>query len=226
MKAAVVGAGYAGLAVAWNLLQKQIDVTVFDGGEGASHASTGLLHPYPGKKATPTWRAQEGMQASLALLEMASQDRPVFVKNGILRFASTDEQRKQFGGESLLIPEGITVFSKMYLEELKKTCRKARFEKQWVRHLAELDGFDCIVLTTGAESLQWAELPLKRTIGQCLLCRCKEPLSMSLLSSAHITPTPDPEFCFVGSTYEYTEKPDPKKALALLEKAAGCNRQF
>ena len=43
---------------------------------------------------------------------------------------------------------------------------------------------------------------------------------MSLLSNAHITPTEDPELCLIGSTYEHTEKPDPKKALELLQKAA------
>jgi glycine/D-amino acid oxidase-like deaminating enzyme len=220
MKAAVVGAGYTGLAVCWHLLKKQIEVTVFDGGEGASHASTGLLHPYPGKKATLTWRAKEGMQATLELLEVASNEKPVFLKNGILRIAATDEQKMKWGQEKILIPEGITVFSRTYLQELKRACPKAQFENRWIHDLEELKDFDLIVLTTGAESLQWASLPLKRSIGQCLVCRCKEPISMSLLSSGHITPTPDPEFCLVGSTYEYTPKPDPKKALALLEKVA------
>jgi glycine/D-amino acid oxidase-like deaminating enzyme len=220
MKVAIVGAGYAGLAVAWHLLQKNVDVTVFDGGEGASHVSTGLLHPCPGKKATPTWRSDEGMQAALELLEVASAERPVFVRNGILRIAATDEQKKEFGGETLWIPEGITVYSKLYLEGLKIACKKAKFEKRWVQNLQELDEYDAIVLTTGAETLQLIDLPVKRTIGQCLICKWEKPLSMSLLSAGHITPTEDPELCLVGSTYEHTEKPDPQKALELLEKAA------
>lgn len=220
MKIAVVGAGYAGLAVAWHLLQKNVDVTVFDGGLGASHVSTGLLHPCPGKKAIPTWRAGEGMEAAIKLLEIASSERPVFVRNGILRIAATDEQRKEFGGDQLWIPEGITVYSRLYLEGLKKACRKAKFETRWVQNLQELDGFDAVILTTGAETSQLIDLPLKKTIGQCLICRWTEPLSMSLLSSGHITPTEDPELCLVGSTYEHTDKPDPKKALELLDKAA------
>lgn len=220
MKIAIVGAGYAGLAVAWNLCQKQQDVTVFDGGQGASHVSTGLLHPSPGRKAIPIWRAEEGMKAAIELLEAASVDRPVFVKNGILRIATTDEQRKDFGGDTLWNPDGITVFSRLYLEGLKKACKGAKFSSHWVQNLKELNDFDAIVLATGADTLQWADLPLKRTIGQCLICRWKEPISMSLLSHGHITPTEDPEYCLVGSTYEHTEKPDPKKALQLLEKAA------
>lgn len=220
MRVAIVGAGYAGLAVAWHLLQNNIDVTVFDGGEGASHVSTGLLHPAPGRRATPTWRAEEGMQATQELLDVASQDLPVYEQTGILRIATTDEQRKDFGGETRWIPEGITVFSRRYLAGLKKACNKARFEKQWIQNLSELEGFEQIVLTTGAETLKFIDLPLKKTIGQCLICRWPERLSMSLLSHGHITPTEDPELCLVGSTYEHTEQPDPKKALELLEKAA------
>lgn len=220
MKVAVVGAGYAGLAVTWHLLKRNMEVTVFDGGEGASHVSTGLLHPAPGKRATPTWRAKEGMEATIELLEIASEEKPVFERNGILRIATTDEQRKQFGGETLWIPEGITVYSKLYLKGLKKACQKAEFEKRWIRNLQELDDFDSIILTTGAETLQWVDLPLKKTIGQCLICRWPERLPMSLLADGHITPTEDPEFCLVGSTYEHTDQPDPKKVVKLLEKVA------
>lgn len=220
MRVAIIGAGYAGLAVAWHLLQKNLDVTVFDGGKGASYVSTGLLHQSPGRRLTPTWRAEEGMKATMELLQIASQDRAVFEKNGILRIAATEEQRREFGGETLWIPEGITVYSRLYLAGLKKACSQAKFIEEWIHNLKELDDFDAIVITAGAETLQLVDLPLQKTIGQCLICRWKEPLAMSLLSYGHITPTEDPEFCLVGSTYEHTEKPDPKKAVELLEKAA------
>lgn len=220
MKIAIIGAGYAGLAVAWNLLQKQLDVTVFDGGPGASHISTGLLHPAPGRHAVPTWRAEEGMKATLTLLEIASIERAVFERNGILRIATTEEQRKDFGGDTLWIPEGITVYSRLYLAGLKQACKRAQFVNYWVENLQELDAFDAIVLTTGAETLRWVDLPLNCTIGQTLICKWKERLPMSLLSHGHITPTEDPELCQVGSTYEHTKEPDPKKALELLQKAA------
>ena len=64
MNVAVVGAGIAGLAVTWHLLNIGAQVTVFESVEGASYASTGLLHPYPGKKALKTHLADEGMQAA------------------------------------------------------------------------------------------------------------------------------------------------------------------
>ncbi len=216
MKIAIVGAGYAGLAAAWHLSHHE--VTVFEGGEGASHVSTGLLHPAPGRSAKTTWKAQEGMEAALELLKIAGED--TFLQNGILRFAVDEEQRQIFGGEKIWIKEGITVFSRNYLMGLKRACGKAKFVQQWVRDLKELSQFDRIVLTTGAETLSLASLPLKKTIGQCLVCRCEEPLTMSLLGSGHITPTIEPGICLVGSTYEHTEKPDRQKALALLTQVA------
>lgn len=219
MKVAVIGAGYAGLAVTWNLLQRGFDVTVFDGGKGASHVSTGLLHPCPGRHAIPTLRAEEGMQATRQLLDLASSDGPVYLNNGILRIATNEEQKRDFGGDTLWIPEGITVFSQKYLDGLKKACKKAQFVSQWVEKGA-LQDFDAAILTTGAETLDWAPLPLSRTLGQSLLCRWKEPLSMSLLSYGHITPTDHPDYCQIGSTYEHTAVPDPQKARELLEKAA------
>ncbi len=214
MRAAVVGAGFAGLAVTWFLLQKGIETTVFYENEGASYASTGLLHPAPGKRARESWRAKEGIQETLQLLKALG--KPVFEQNGILRIAHTDEQRSLFGGDSILIPDGITVYSRMYLQELKKACSRAKFIQHKITQIQELEPFDRAILTMGAESV----VPVKKTIGQSLICRWKERLPMSLLSDCHITPTEDPEFCQIGSTYEHTEKPDPQKALALLDKAA------
>lgn len=211
MKVAIVGAGYAGLSVAWHLLEKNLDVTVFDGGPGASHVSTGLLHVAPGRRLEPIWRAHEGMAATLELLNIASHKRPVYEQNGILRF---------MGNETFFDAEGITVYSRLYLEGLKSACHKAKFISHWVKSLDELADYDRIILATGAETLDFVKLPLQKTIGQCLICRWKERLPHSLLSLGHITPTEDPDYCQVGSTYEHTEKPDPKKALELLDKAA------
>lgn len=209
MKIAVVGAGYAGLAVTWHLLQKNHDLTVFDGGEGASHVSTGLLHPAPGRLAKPTWRADEGMKASRELLEVVGRDS--YLQNGIFRFRE---------GKKTFIPEGITVFSRKYLMDLKKACQSAKFVQHWVKSLDELAHFDKIILTVGCETLSFVDLPLKKTIGQCLVCECPEPIPISLLGLGHITPTEEPNVCLVGSTYEHTDRPDPQKALALIDQVA------
>jgi glycine/D-amino acid oxidase-like deaminating enzyme len=211
MKIAVIGAGYAGLAIAWHLLQKGVSVTVFDGGEGASHASTGLLHKRPGKKALLTKWADEGMREALVLLQAASGSSPVFLQNGILRIKD---------GEQTYDPEGITVFSKKYLHCLKEACSGAEFRYERIEAVTQVDTFDRVVWTVGADTEKFFAIPLKRTIGQCLVCRCKEPIGMSLLSQGHITPTEDPEVCLVGSTYEHTETRNIQKAFDLLKQCA------
>jgi len=246
MKVAVVGAGVAGLAAVWHLLQKKCEVTVFDTGGSASSVSTGLLHPFPGKQALPSWRADEGMEATAELLQIAESalGRPVAEAKGILRPAITEQQKKDFSSRgiwweaeevlkqlplaapapALWIPNGITVYSKLYLQGLWLACEKlgAQREQRGVS-LSDLKDFDKTILATGAATLQFEEcrhLPLKCTIGQSLICRWPERLPLSLVSQGHITPTEDPAFCQIGSTYEHTSEPDPKKAVELLEKAA------
>lgn len=246
MKVAVVGAGFAGLAAVWHLLEKNCTVTLFDGGEGASVVSTGLLHPFVGKQALPSLYAKEGIEEAKKLLQIAESTlgRPVAEENGILRPAITDQQKKDFRlqgiwweaeevqrrvpgaakAPGLWIPEGITVYSRLYLQGLWLACEKrgAKREKKKVA-LKDLVDFDRVILATGAGTLQFEEcrhLPLKCTIGQSLICRWPERIPISLLSQGHITPTEDPAFCQVGSTYEHASEPDPKKALELLEKVA------
>ena len=218
MNIAVVGAGLAGLAVTWHLLKIGAEVTVFDFGEGASHASTGLLHPYPGKKALKTHFADEGMQAALELLELASHERPCFEKNGILRYAVDDAQRTLFGRDSIFIKEGISVYSRVYLEELKKVCKNAKVINAPIQSIDELSMFDNSVITVGPETSQFFDIPLKRTIGQSLVCCWKKRLPHALLGGVHITPTEDPDYCQVGSTYEYTSEPSKQKALELIDR--------
>ncbi|KAJ0030457.1 hypothetical protein Pint_14675 [Pistacia integerrima] len=75
---AVLGAGFAGLSVAWHLLKesaKELDVyiDIYDEigiGGGASGVSGGLLHPYS-PKAKLLWRGAECWKESLKLLSIA-----------------------------------------------------------------------------------------------------------------------------------------------------------
>ncbi len=232
MKIAVIGAGMAGLAMSWYLLQKNHTVTIFDRGDGASQASTGLLHPFPGRQAKLSWQAHEGMKATLELLNVAGAD--TFVQNGILRFAADQAQRSAFTEDSRQwlalaapekvkwIPEGITVFSRKYLEGLRRACASAAFVQGRVG-LQDLSDFDAIIIAAGAGTLDFEEckqLGLKCNIGQMLICQWEEKIPFSLLGLGHITPTENPALCMVGSTYEHTSLPDREKALQLLEKVA------
>ncbi len=125
--------------------------------------------------------------------------------------------------DALWVPNGIAVYSRLYLEGLLKACisRGAVLKKERIHSLDAITA-DQIVLATGYQTLDFADLPLKRMKGQALICKWgSDPLPYSLISNGHITPTEDPKLCIVGSTYEpeftHTE-PDPAVIPILLEK--------
>ncbi|XP_062010546.1 uncharacterized protein LOC133726922 isoform X1 [Rosa rugosa] len=99
LRYAVLGAGFAGLSVAYHLLKQcpkdsNLRIDVFDEvgiGGGASGVSGGLLHPYS-PKAKLLWRAAECWDEALRLLTVAeaalppnSDDAPIVRRRGILR---------------------------------------------------------------------------------------------------------------------------------------------
>ncbi|KAK9698011.1 hypothetical protein RND81_08G076900 [Saponaria officinalis] len=77
-RCAVLGAGFAGLSVAWHLLsnspkQEKLHVDIFDEsgiGAGASGVSGGLIHPYS-PKLKLLWRAEECWSECLNLIKVA-----------------------------------------------------------------------------------------------------------------------------------------------------------
>lgn len=115
-KYAVLGAGFAGLAVAWHLLkhcpkESHISIDVYDEvgiGGGASGASGGLLHPYS-PKAKVLWRGAECWKECLELLTVAENaaqtkipeniahdsscgsEGPIVLRRGILRPATSEK---------------------------------------------------------------------------------------------------------------------------------------
>lgn len=102
MKIAVLGSGYAGLAVTWYLQQdKTKHVTVFEpnvlGGQ-ASGVAAGLLHPYAGVHGKLNARGHDGMMATTELLDVASHalGTLIYSRCGLLRAAITDEQKLDF----------------------------------------------------------------------------------------------------------------------------------
>ena len=185
------------------------------------------------------------MAASLELLNAAEKalGKPVFEKTGLFRPAVTEEQKRDFFfrstqdpdaiwqenplfGWGLWIPQGITVYSKTYLEGLWKASKNALFSSEKISSLKQLDNYDRIILCAGHEITQFEEcknLPLKATKGQSLICRWPKKLPHALDSLGHISPTEDPFLCQIGSTYERIFEhggPDPEKALELKERAS------
>lgn len=185
MKIAVVGAGYAGLALSWNLLQfPEVQVSLFDGrgvAGGASGVSTGLLHPYVAKRARPAHRFEEAMAAATSLINIAEQTlgRTVALRSGVFRFAMTPEQMEEFPQRpeywneervkekfpqassvpGLWIPGGMTVFSRLYLQGLFRAAEKkgAEFHREEIVSLDQLKDYDLVVLASGHEILRFPE---------------------------------------------------------------------
>nr|GEU37178.1 FAD-dependent oxidoreductase family protein [Tanacetum cinerariifolium] len=90
LRYAVLGAGFAGLSVAWHLLEHShtelhVCVDVLDEvgiGGGASGVSGGLLHPYS-PKVKPLWRAAECWEESLRLINIAENAIHLKEVNGV-----------------------------------------------------------------------------------------------------------------------------------------------
>lgn len=150
---AIIGAGYAGLAACWHLLQidPRLKITIFaeDLKKSASYSSTGLLHPYPGEHGRRTSFATEALQAAVEILQVAEGylNRPVFTRTGVFRPALQEDQRISFQkalqyddvewwdekktaesipgvcGPGLFIKSGMTVFSSLYVEGLILACQ-------------------------------------------------------------------------------------------------------
>lgn len=231
----VVGAGFAGLAAAY-FLSEYFQVTIFDQkgiGGGASGASSGLLHPYPGEKGRRSWHADEAMAATRQLLKVAEDDLGQLVANynGILRLgeclgwnAKDGEDVECLGEQKYLIKSGITVFPELYLQGLWQACQKRGVGLiiQKISSLAELD-YDQIVLTVGAGIRDFSEarnLKINFVKGQVLTCTLDQPLERSISSKRYIAMTSSPEICHLGATYERdftTDEPCLEIAVSLLK---------
>lgn len=254
MRIAIVGAGLAGLATCYFLsLYPNVEATVFDPkgiAQGASGVSTGLLHPFVGRRALYSWRAMEGMQATLDLVDLVEGALGVAVaeRRGIFRPAITEQQIRDFPKaafkfsclsplhwidhpefeQGLWIPEGIAIYARPYLDGLWQVCQSlgAKSIQEKITSYEALEAFDQIVVAAGFETTSLpgcTALPLEPTKGQTAIFNWQQRPSCSLVSQGHITPTEKSERCQIGSTYEtaYTH-PDPEihVGLSLKMKAA------
>ncbi|MFN0065551.1 MAG: NAD(P)/FAD-dependent oxidoreductase [Chlamydiales bacterium] len=104
MRIAILGAGFAGLAVTWHILRYsrgRYTIDLYDPqeiGTGSSGNSLGLLHPYPGKRAMRAWRATRSITEAHRLFTEASQaiGKPVVTGRGVLRPAVTEKNVEEF----------------------------------------------------------------------------------------------------------------------------------
>lgn len=243
-KIAIIGAGFSGLATAWNLLDKY-EVTVFSDGREASKISAGLLHKYVGLRSVLNPYAKEAEKETHKLLEVASHALGVSVilAKGMLRIPQTDRQKEDFQrcaflnedvewittqdfSPGIFIHTALTVDSNLYLEGLCLACKQKglKVENRHIAALNELKNFDFIVLATGAYSFSFHELKVFPIKGQLLELEWPSipPLPFALNSQVYITMTKDQKRCAIGATHEHhfsSENPDHLIFEELLPKA-------
>lgn len=220
MRIAILGAGFAGLSVAWHL-QKLIPcaITLFDKkgiGGGASGIATGLLHPYAGEQGRRSLHATEALAAAQLMIP-----EDVIVQRGIYRYVQNEEQKAMFlshaekygdvrqdGDNRFFITSGMTIDCPRYLGYLASSHTLIIGE---VPSLDALKDFDAIVVAAGAGTKDLLSgLPISTLKGQVLKCRGKPPEASSICKG-YIALTSEPDTCFVGSTYErgdMTESPN------------------
>jgi glycine/D-amino acid oxidase-like deaminating enzyme len=229
-KIAILGAGLCGLAAAWMLksrIQDNCEITLFDPlpvGKGTSGIAAGLLHPFVGLNAKLNPEGFEGFAATKELLAVSAKclGKPVAECSGFLRIACDPEQQLNFRKTAEKYPEhvdwvedqpgifirsALTVYMADYLMGLWMACEKqgTKLIQQKVTSLAELDSFDQIVVTMGADSTtlpELSEVPIRRTKGQLFEISKKVELSCPLNHQLYYLMSKDRNNIIVGSTYE------------------------
>ena len=224
MRIAIIGAGFSGLAVAWNLLNLKNQVVVFDLiSKGASAIAAGLLHPYVGEEGRRSLFATEAMQKTEELLHIATRSlRKEVFREGIVRIAQNEKQRKAYknhcvsfkdiidlGNDHFLIKSGKTVFCKRYLQGMRLAVAEkgGQFIAEKITDLEQLKTFDQIVVAAGASIRDFPELEqlkLRFIKGQVLTCEIPIDLQIerSLVGKGYIATSHKIGICHVGATYE------------------------
>ncbi len=229
---AVVGAGFAGLAASF-YLSKDFKVSLFDAegvGKGASGASTGLLHPYPGEQGRRSWKADEGMSAALRLIDIVEEElgKVVALRNGIVKMGECEGAAgdvEQLGENHFLIRSGVTVFAPLYLSGLWKVCEKngVQLHIQTIKDLGDLADFDYVILAAGYGIKKFSEashLKINYVKGQALVCELGVALERSITGKQYTALTEKEGVCHLGATYERyftSEHPSFEMAIHLLK---------
>ena len=231
MRIAIVGGGLAGLATCYHLLaiDRNLKIQLFEKegiGAGASGAAAGLLHPYTGSLAQLNWRSQQGIAATIQLLDAAAQSigKATYKPSGIVRCAINPEDQKAFYNivktqddvslwdlqhtysqtgiykSALFIPGGLSVYMDLYLKGIWNLC--ARCGAELVLQAFTLNDsvyFDKVILACGANIVGLypaLNLVLKR--GEILIC--EKILTYGLIGNGYLSLTDQSNICYMGTT--------------------------
>lgn len=207
-------------------------------GGGASGIAAGLLHPFTGLHAKLNRFGMEGYQSTLELLEASREalGKEVSKPSKLLRLCLTKQQEidylkcsKLHRGvtwldaiecqtlvptlapySGILIENATTVYTDNYLQGLYLAIEKrgCKFEKQKIENLHQLQEFDHIVITAGADTKLFSELQnldLFLVKGQILKLEWPmqiDPLKLPINSEKYILMDQDMRSCIAGSTFE------------------------
>jgi len=246
MKIAIIGSGFAGVALCYHLQSSQkCSVTVFDKkgvAAGASGIASGLVHPYVGEEIRRSLMADEALAETKFLLDVASSYArgPLADFLGIERIAQDDKQleamlshTKNYSDiihleeKKFLIKSGITVQTTPYLEALAAACKDlgALFECKEIGSISELQGYDAVIVSAGVGIFGFEEFSafrLDTTRGQSLTCNWPSSLpalEKSLIGKGYLAKGPTKESVSAGATYERgnrCQEPDLASALKAL----------
>ncbi|PWZ17678.1 hypothetical protein Zm00014a_027795 [Zea mays] len=141
LRYAVLGAGFAGLSVAWHLLKhsprdSRVSVDIYDEngvGGGASGVSGGLLHPYS-PKVKLLWRGAEFWKESMDLLRSAEQANGTSnvqkcLESCSLQLLDSDAAQRLIPGLctpfdfAVYMPLALNINPKKYLQALFSACQ-------------------------------------------------------------------------------------------------------
>lgn len=231
MKCVIIGAGLAGLAVAFYLQEAYPSavITLYDAkgvGGGASGIAAGLLHPWPGRSGKLAPLALEGMHEALKLFRRIHMP----LKWGIERFATNDRERRDFAqspyrGEGVVwhaphlwIDQGLTIDTGDYLARLARYLNLPVVEEK-VENLSAFDDADAVVIAAGAGTPAFfLDLPVRVNKGQLAEVPLPEK-PHSWIGDGYLARLD--ESAFFGATYEHTftsEDPDPHLATEALRR--------
>ena len=227
-KAIVVGAGFSGLAVCYNLLINGWDVDIYDKkplGLGASGMAAGLVHSFAGEAASKSLEADDAILASNNLFNVAEQilKMPIRTSGGIIRPALTEAQMKAYekcalkfpleaswDGSKLWILNGCAINTNLYLKGLWLACKQlgARLYEKKMDHFLPSN---IVIWATGADMREHVNVEVTKVRGQLLEVAWPEgiePLQLPISSKIYVVMTPEGKSCFVGSTYERERQDD------------------
>lgn len=227
MRVAVVGAGLAGLGVAYFLRKKGFLVTLFDEngvGSGASGIPVGLCHPYVGRSGKPSKFSEEALFLTRELLDVAEKtaDKKLADRSGVIRVDWTpfewypDLKKVE---EGILISSGMTVFMNEYTEALFASLKGVELIKRKISSESDLEEFDHIVFAMGLGMKEF-DLPVNFVKGQVLIGTTDKILDKTLMKAKGHLSLIENKRVQLGSTYEHhflSERPDievAKKELA------------